>query len=572
MNTKRLFLSFFVLASLSTNVHAQVSSVDRLSVDASGIQGEGSSTCVAISDDGRYVAFTSSAENLVPGDQNGVVDVFVKDRETGAIEIVSVGAGNTPSNGESGLSSNGDCALSISGDARYVVFASASTAFHDGDLNGFRDVFYYDRTLDFVHRVSIDINGGDPNAESHHPRISRDGRFIVFDSTASNYLTFDPDGHRDIFLYNMQFDSVTGASPLGTELDGDSSNPDISADASYVVYSSMASNLVTGDNNQVSDIFLQQLSTSGPPTASPVRLSINADKAEGNGDSILPVISGDGATVAFASTADNLVSGDSNKLQDVFSVNVSTGAVTLESLGQNGKSGKGGNSSRPSISATGRYIAFVSAATNLVPNDTNNVIDLFLRDRQTSTTTRVSLTNESRQLSAPSDSESAIFADDNRIFFSSTDDGVVTGDTNNLPDVFVARFQRIATTDIVLEEAPEVTVDTDRTVTFLLEKFAGAKRTTASTFPARFAVGDPAFGRSGKRRFVYRYELTIQTVGTSAARRSDLRRIISKRNKISVRNLSAGSYTASYKLRILNTKGKLLGKTASSPSASFTVS
>ncbi len=571
MRQHHLFWALSSFLLLTSSSEAQVSSVDRLSVDASGTQAVGASSCVAVSQDGRYVAFASDAENLVPSDSNGFVDVFVKDRETGAIEIVSVGDSGSPANGPSGLSSSGDCGISMSGDARYVVFVSAASNFIDGDLNGVRDIFIFDRTQSRIRRINIDFNFGDPNAESFHPHMSRDGRFVVFDSAASNYLTFDPDGHSDIFLYNMEFESVLRAGPQGTELDGDSTHPWITADASYVVYASKATNLVTGDTNGVSDIFLQAINTSGQTTNPPVRLSVNSAKTEGNGDSELPVISADGSTVAFVSSADNFVSGDTNKFKDIFTVNVSTGAVTIESLGLNGKSGKDGNSSRPSISSSGQYVAFTSAASNLVKKDTNDAIDVFLRDRSTSTTTRVSLSNTNRQLASATDAESSVFADDTLVFFSATDAAIVANDTNGLSDVFTARFQRIATTDIVLEEAPEVSVEGDGVVTFVLEKFAGAKRTSVSTVDMR-AAGAPAFARSGKRRFVYRYELTIQKTTTSATRRGDLRRIISKRNQISVRNLSSGSYTASYKVRILNTKGKLLGKSAASPTASFSVS
>ena len=147
------------------------------------------SAVASISADGRYVAFISDASNLVPGDTNGVTDIFVYDRQTGTIERVSVAADGTQGNG-------GSCQPSISADGRYVAFSSYASNLVPGDTNGISDVFVYDRQTDTIERVSVAADGTQGNSYSWQPAsISADGRYVAFSSFASNLVPGDTNGN-----------------------------------------------------------------------------------------------------------------------------------------------------------------------------------------------------------------------------------------------------------------------------------------------------------------------------------------------------------------------------------------
>ncbi len=344
---------------------------ERVSVSSAGEQGNGDSWSPGISADGRFVAFYSYASNLVAGDTNAGTDVFVRDRATGATERVSVSSA-----GEQG--NEGSMYPAISADGRFVAFESYASNLVAGDTNGWRDVFVHDRVTGATERVSVSSAGEQGNGDSWWRVISADGSFVAFYSYASNLVAGDTNGVPDVFVH----DRVTGVtervsvSSAGEQGNWGSINPAISANGRFVAFDSYASNLVAGDTNGDADVFVHDRATGATE-----RVSVSSAGEQGNGESQYPAISADGRFVAFDSYASNLVAGDTNGDADVFVHDRATGATERVSVSSAGEQGNGG-SWWPVISAEGRFVAFGSVASNLVAEDTNGVADVFVRDRE----------------------------------------------------------------------------------------------------------------------------------------------------------------------------------------------
>ncbi|MBN1450525.1 MAG: PD40 domain-containing protein [Anaerolineales bacterium] len=242
-----------------------------------------------------------------------------------------------------------------------------------------------------ITRVSADSSGAEANGGSTKPAISDDGRFVAFESGASNLVSGDTNNADDIFVHDRQTDQTTrvSVSSSGVEANGYSSSPAISGDGRYVAFYTDATNLVSGDTNGCGDIFVHDRQT-GQTT----RVSVSSSGVEENApppdDYLVLSISGNGRYVAFYSDATNLVSGDTNGATDIFVHDLQTGTTTRASVASDGTEANAG-SREPSLSGDGRYIAFVSGATNLVAEDTNGKGDVFVRDLQAGTTTRASV-------------------------------------------------------------------------------------------------------------------------------------------------------------------------------------
>ena len=409
-----------------------------VSVDSGGTEGDADSSLPSISADGRYVAFESYAENLVAGDTNNTWDIFVHDRDTGATTMVSVDSGGQQSNDES-------IECSISADGRYVAFQSYGTNLVAGDNNSMVDIFVHDRLLGETTTVSVDSSGAQGNNDSYRTSISADGRYVAFESYATNLVVGDNNGTHDIFVHDRQTGQTTrvSVSSSGIEGNGESDAPArISADGRFVAFQSYATNLIAGDTNGASDIFVHDR-LSGKTT----RVSVDFDGLQANGYSSSPCISADGRFVAFESRADNLVAGDNNGSSDIFVHDRQVGETTRVSLATGNTEAVGGDSSSPSISAGGRYVAFQSAATNLVAGDNNGFSDIFVHDRQTGETTRVSV--DSAGVQGNSDSYSpSVSADGRYVAFQSDATNLVASDNNGLSDIFVHDRQSGQTTRV----------------------------------------------------------------------------------------------------------------------------
>ena len=396
----------------------------RASVDSVGSQSIGfSSGVVAISANGRFIAFESDAGDLVAGDTNDTDDIYVRDRSAGTTQRVSLRTNGAQGDGESEHP-----ALSRTG--RYVAFESDG-ALTKSDANDEQDIFLRDRQSGRTELVSVRSNGVQGDGQSGAPAISAFGRFVAFESSATNLVAGDTNAARDIFVR----DRATGRTRLvsrrsnGALGDDASESPDISADGRFVVFASRATNLVASDTNAVRDIFVRDTKT-----GTTRRVSVRSNGAQGDGDSRGPSISDDGRTVAFQSDATNLVANDTNAATDVFVHDRATGKTRRVSVHSNGTQASGG-SSDAAISPDGRYVAFVSGAADLVGNDTNAVTDIFVHDRVSRRTRRVSVHTNGTQGDGDS-SRSAISEAGRFVAFGSTATTLVNGDTNAERDIF----------------------------------------------------------------------------------------------------------------------------------------
>ena len=354
-------------------VHDRTTSTTaRVSVSSNGTQTDNQSYAPSISADGHYVAFFSAASNLISGDTNNTLDIFVHDRLTGTTTRASVASDGTQSNDYS-------YSPSISADGRYVAFFSAASNLVSGDTNNVSDIFVHDRNTGATTRVSVASDGTQANSGSAlSTSISADGRYVVFASDANNLVSGDTNGQWDIFVH----DRVTSVTTrVSVDSNGTQSNAapgffSVSADGRYVAFDSFASNLVSGDTNFTRDIFVHDRTTS-----TTTRVSVASDGTQANGLSYFPSISADGRFVAFSSYASNLVNGDTNNQPDVFMHDRITGTTTRVSVASDGTESNGGPPGLySSISADGRYAAFDSDASNLVSGDTNNAHDIFVHE------------------------------------------------------------------------------------------------------------------------------------------------------------------------------------------------
>jgi Tol biopolymer transport system component len=399
----------------------------RVSVSSGGKQGLNASGSPSISADGHYVAFWSGAGNLVDGDTNACEDALVRDRWSGTTERVSVASTGTQGNHSSGLPS-------ISADGRFVAFSSSATNLVNGDTNGEDDVFVHDRQSGTTERISVDSSGVEGNDFSNYPSISADGRYVAFESDASNLVGGDTNGHSDIFVHDRQSATTerVNVDSVGTQANDPSSDPSISADGRFVAFASDASNLVGGDTNGSPDIFVHDRQS-----GTTERVSVDSVGTQANHISNAPSISGDARSVAFCSRATNLVGGDTNGTWDIFVHDRQSGSterVTISSAGTQANE----YSEAPSISADGRYVAFMSYADNLVGGDTNGVFDVFVHDRQSGATERASVATGGVQADGPSGFHGlAISSSGRHVSFESYATNLVGGDTNGCDDVFL---------------------------------------------------------------------------------------------------------------------------------------
>ena len=355
-------------------------STTRLSVATGGGQADGRSFVPAISADGRYAAFYSDASNLVSGDANGARDVFIRDRQTGETTRVSVDGAGAEANDDS-------FEPAISANGRFVAFSSSATNLVAGDSNDVNDVFVRDRQANTTTRVSLGLAGANADGGSDSASISGDGRLVAFTSAATNLVEGDTNGQRDAFVFDRQTGVTTRASLsfAGEQAILDSFTPELSADGRYLAFTSFASNLVSFDDNEGSDVFVRDLQAN-----TTTRVSEYTGGFEVDGDSQRPSISAGGRYVAFDSDAWNIVWGDTNDVFDVFVHDRQTGVTTRVSVDDSGLQSDGA-SFRPSLSGDGRYVAYYSEATNLVSGDTNGAGDVIIFDRRSGAAARVSV-------------------------------------------------------------------------------------------------------------------------------------------------------------------------------------
>ena len=399
-------------------------SLIRISISSAGVPGNSGSIANDISDDGRYVLFYSPASNLAGNDANSTNDLFLRDTVTGTTTVITVSPQGATGN-------NVSYGGSVSDDGRYVAFSSSATNLVADDTNNTDDVFVRDLQSGATFRISQAADGTGGNDYSSGPAITGDGRTVYFDSSASNLVAGDGNDSSDIFVYDM----LSGTNRLvsvatdGSQGNGSSFSADASADGRYVVFSSRASNLIAGDTNGVQDIFLRDLQA-GTTT----RVSLGANGAQATDFSYNAQVSDNGRYVVFQSDATNLVAGDTNGQQDIYLRDTVSGTTKLVSANTGGVVGSSG-SYNADLSADGRYVVFESSATNLVAGDTNNIADIFLRDTVAGTTTRLSLAWNGAEANDFS-GNAHISADGRYVTFYSAATNLIRGDSSNGTDVF----------------------------------------------------------------------------------------------------------------------------------------
>jgi hypothetical protein len=340
-----------------------------VSIDSGEIPANAPSAAPSISADGRIVAFESLASNLTEGDTNGVSDVFVHDLDSGTTMRVSVSSAGVQGGA-------GSYRPSLSPDGGYVAFESDAYNLVSGDSNQARDIFLYALETDVVTRISTDSGGLSASGASYRASVSSGGTKVAFQSDAPNLVTGDTNSATDVFVRDLNLGTLVRVSlgTTGQQGNAPSYNPSMSDDASYVAFTSRATNFGPVDTNATEDIYLRDLAL-----AQTEPISVSLAGAMGNGDSWISSSSADGRFVAFVSWSSNLVGGDTNSVGDLFLRDLSldrTTRVSVNALGQQSN----GRSQDPAVSGGGRYVAFDSDATNLVMGDTNGVRDVFVYD------------------------------------------------------------------------------------------------------------------------------------------------------------------------------------------------
>jgi Tol biopolymer transport system component len=431
---------------------ASTASAGQLGPEASGWIGRlycGTGGCLAvtrgtvpaISADGRFVVFPSDRTDLVsPPTASGIANVFRKDLDSGAVVLVSAAPSGAAGNGDSGFSPidpNESAALSVSADGRFVVFTSEATdlvasadlntfsdvflrdvaastttrlsstpagiagagasfgpritsdgryvAFYStafdlvpNDVNVASDVFLFDRASSLLQRVSLAVDGGNANGASFDASLSDDGRFVAYASYASNIAGPAPNGLSNVFLYDRWLGTTRRVSlaPGGGSCDFNSGWPRLSSDGRYLAFHSAATNLVQPPDPQIQfEVYRYDRLA-----AANTRLTFTSGGAPGVGAVYSPSISGDGRYVAFHTRSDTLVAGDTNARSDAFVVDATSGAYERLSVSTAGGQAADGGTF-PALSADGRRAAWVSTSGDLVPGDVNVAFDVFVRDR-----------------------------------------------------------------------------------------------------------------------------------------------------------------------------------------------
>ena len=390
----------------------------RVSVHSDGTEGPGDDGYPSITPDGRLVAFSGDS-SLEPGGSVFNRSVFVHDRQTGETAVLS------PADQFAEFAH-------ISADGRFVSF------FMFPPNTSQANVYEADRTTGIVSLVSHAPDGSAGSDYSYPGGISADGRFVSFYSDADNLIANDTNGEDDVFVADRVSGAVVRVSVAsdGTESNGSSLYNDLSADGQVVAFQSGATNLVAGDTNGVPDVFVHDRTT-----GTTERVSVASDGTQANLASSSPAISGDGRVVAFESYASNLAAGTTSGLPQIFVHDRSTGLTTLVSVAADGGAGDR-YSRDPAISADGRFVGFSSGSTDLAGTDTNQTEDVYVYDRLRGTMHRASVdTSGAGSANVLFDFETILgrpaVANGGLTAFMSPAPNLVADDRNGRVDVFV---------------------------------------------------------------------------------------------------------------------------------------
>lgn len=477
-----------------------------------------------VSRDGRYVAFSHHASNLVPRDRNDGVDLFLRDTQTNTTELITRRDPKLPSATSISIDGGVISPPSLTADGSQVFFVSFSvtltpdlfprSAYHfepklflrplaspgniehlpfntygafvsqngrfalfqtyeslvPDDTNGL-DWYVLDRETGTSARANLSHEGSRLDSFGiAQSGMSDDGRYVGFASSASNVVPGDANGRNDVFVRDLLLGTTTRVSvaPDGTEANGDSDSASLSLDGRFVVFQSFASNLVPDDHNQTRDIFVRDLLL-----GTTERVSVNSDGQEGNSFSHSPLISGDGQCVAFISYSSNLANSvDSSG--SIFWHDRETGTTRSVSVA---------NAQLTSISNDGRFVVFASSESNVVPNDTNQGTDVFVRDMLRDVTLRASVGPNGEQANGESGT-GIISGDGTKLAFVTAATNLVPFDFNASGDIIVVDLAMIpeVTAYSVRVDNSQVFEDGATPLTFVFERNNSFDRSETISF------------------------------------------------------------------------------------------
>ncbi len=416
-----------VVLALPPPAVAGTQSTVRVSERATGHDANQNSSWSSVSADGRFVAFSSYASNLVAHDTNETSDIFVRDLVTGSVRRVSVASDGTQADSAS-------FHPSISADGDVIAFQSSATNLVAGDTEAHADVFVHVVSTGQTLRVSVGRHGGGANDDSVEPAISGNGRVVTFGSVATNLVSEPVNATGlccDIFVRDLTTGRTSLAAPM---LDGTGSSDSFAPVLSYsgrdVAFGSWGCSMVRHmPCEDESNVFERDMVTGRMRL---VTRSFDGRVAYGCGAN--PAISADGTLIAFTSDGGNVVAGDTNSANDVFVRNLATGVTTRVSVTSKGAQTNGALG-RVTMSGDGRFIVFQSDSWNIVAGDSNLVSDVFVHDMRTGKTTRSSVSSSGAQADGFS-ANAAISADGSLIAFESDATNLVANDSNRTTDIF----------------------------------------------------------------------------------------------------------------------------------------
>ena len=530
---------------------SRASNADAGNADSGAV----TSSSIAMSADDRYIAFSSSATNLVSRDTNAAIDAFVRDRENATTIRISVNSAGQGGNAASATPLNRGRAITMSADGNRVVFHSDATNLGSVDTNRSSDIFLYDRGVKGLQVVSTSSRGLLGNGSSYVPSINANGDMVAFESLATNLITVDRNNSSDIFLKNLSSKTTQciSVSTAGTVANSGSYAPAINSDGTIVVFESDASDLVSSDTNGLRDVFLRNL-ISGTTEL----VSVGANGAAADGASSNAVVSADGTIVAFRSSATNLVSSDTNGVADVFVRDRTSGVTTRISVSEKAaQADLDSGTGQISISQDGRYVAFTSNATNLVSPDTNNLSDVFVFDRELNEIVRASQTISEEVINGSS-GDVCLGVDGLTLSFATNADKLSSDDVDSTSDVFYREtplFPEELSNGEKIKNPPTI-ITGKRRVTVVMQEFI---------LPAGRSQFDALASAAAAKgaRVVYNVVLK-NNLGKTISDRTG------KRNRATVGGLKPGSYSATYTAKVVN-NGTVVSSTAKSPKQKFTV-
>lgn len=392
--------------------------VSRISLDGEANELPRDSRDAAMSADGRFLVFTTRA-NLAPGDSNSHEDVYLKDLDTGEVTLVSRSVTSVPTDRPS---RDPD----MSADGSRIVFSSGATNLVRDDNAGNRDIFIYNRPEDSLTRITRGFDGTEADGGSGAPRISPDGKVVVFESRAGNLIDDDTNGVQDIYIYGL----VSGATrrvsltSTGRELSGRSRSPSISSNGLKVAFTSLAPEINQRARSELPEVFTHDLVSRRTS-----RVTVPDDDTELSDVYGSPFLSGNGGWLAFTRTRDG-----GGGPSDILLQELGTGETirVTDPIGEPRRA----SHSIGGIAYGGEFVVFDSISDNLIPGDNNNEKDVFRYDRVNDELARVSGpgpnaggNGESRAL--------GISPGGSAVLFASRADNLVPDDTNDAEDIFI---------------------------------------------------------------------------------------------------------------------------------------